>query len=325
MNQFILRKKLNVKAFEKYIASAQENNQFSNYGVAVKTLESRARDMLKIDDSKAIIATSSGSSALNCILNAICRKNEKSFRIASQVFTFPSNTQGAAAGPIYLDFNQNLDIDLENEFINFADIIIVTNCFGHLQNIDYILENIGEKLLIFDNAATPYSFWKGTNSCNIGTASYVSLHHTKPIGFGEGGLAIIDKEYEETARAAVNFGILHNEPVNSYGGNYKMSELSAAGILQWWDSFDIDELSNQYLDNYFDMRYQFASEKGDVFPHRAEEDEIFFPNCFPFIHMESTQKDDNEYHRKYYKPIASMGVADQVYDKIMCYGLVNNE
>jgi dTDP-4-amino-4,6-dideoxygalactose transaminase len=50
---------------------------------------------------------------------------------------------------------------------------------------------------------------EGTNSCNLGNASFISLHHTKPIGFGEGGLVIIDKEYEESVRIACNFGLVN--------------------------------------------------------------------------------------------------------------------
>ena len=30
-------------------------------------------------------------------------------------------------------------------------------------------------------------FYEGENSCNLPDASFISLHHTKPIGFGEGG------------------------------------------------------------------------------------------------------------------------------------------
>ena len=90
----------------------------------------------------------------------------------------------------------------------YSDTVIVTNIFGHLQNFNEILSKTEgrDKKLIIDNAATPYSFWDGINSCNLGTASYISLHHTKPIGFGEGGLVIIDKKYEEAVRIACNFG-----------------------------------------------------------------------------------------------------------------------
>ena len=159
---------------------------------------------------------------------------------------------------------------------------------------------------MFDNAASPYSFWKGTNSCNLGVASYVSLHHTKPIGFGEGGLIIIDKKYEKYARASINFGLMDDEPINDRGGNLKMSEVSAAAILQWWDQFNIDDLQQKYLDNYYNKRYEFGQVEGDLYPHRADEGDIFFPNvlCALYILMNLVllqifQQDDDGV-RKYY-------------------------
>ena len=65
---FYSQKISDIDLFQKYLIPAQESNQFSNYGNAVRLLEDRAREMLKIDDSKAVIATSSGSSAISGII-----------------------------------------------------------------------------------------------------------------------------------------------------------------------------------------------------------------------------------------------------------------
>ena len=120
--------------------------------------------MLKIDESKAIIATSSGTTALHAMLWAIQRQDEKQ-RIGTQDFTFASNSLGPAGGPIVTDMRSDLNLDLDDEYIRMASILIVTNIFGHLQDFDYI-SKYNYPYLIFDNAATPYSFWEGTNSCN---------------------------------------------------------------------------------------------------------------------------------------------------------------
>ena len=323
---FILKKYLDIDLFQKYLIPAQESNQFSNYGNAVKMLEKRACEMLKIDDSKAVIATSSGSSAISGIIYAIDREAGEGSKIATQAFTFPSNVQGGAIGSLPVDFDVSLNIDVTNpHLIEYSDLVIVTNCFGHLQNIDLILQTLSDKNVVFDNAASPYSFWKGTNSCNLGIASYISLHHTKPIGFGEGGLIIIDKKYEKYARASINFGLMDDEPINDRGGNFKMSEVSAAAILQWWDQFNIDDLQQKYLDNYYNKRYEFGQVEGDLYPHRADEDDIFFPNCFPFIHQQPTTAANDDFERKYYKPVASQPITDALYDRIVCYGISPND
>ena len=257
MTQFILPKQLNLSSFEKYIASAQESNHFTNYGEAVQALEARARKMLKIDESKSVIAVVNGATALNVIIHAFERKDVKPLRTLTQDFTFPSAAQGSAEGSLVCDLNSDFNIDLiDFEYTYAVDIIIATNVFGHLQDINFLVEfaKHHNKYLIFDNAATPYSFYDGKNSCNFGNASFVSLHHTKPLGFGEGGLVIIDSEYEEEARAAVNFGWDKDKNFNERGGNCKMSEISAASILQWWDQFDIDDLAEKYRNNYFNKR-----------------------------------------------------------------------
>lgn len=323
MIPFIPRKTLSQDKFHYYLQKATETNQFTNYGWAVQELEKRARDMLKIDEDKAVIATSSGTTALHAMIWAIHRQDGVS-RVGTQDFTFASNSLGPAAGPIVTDMRPDLNLNLEDEFIQMAKLLIVTNIFGHLQDFDYIAQH-QYPYLIFDNAATPYSFWQGTNSCNLGTGSYVSLHHTKPIGFGEGGLAIIDKEYEEQVRIACNFGIVDSQ-FNERSGNYKMSDISAAAILQWWDQFDIDELQELFLNNYYDMRYFLRDEEAEAWKHYGDEEQ-FFPSCFPLVYDKNTTVDDikSEYEvKKYYHPLRGFNISTQLYERTICYSLTKD-
>jgi dTDP-4-amino-4,6-dideoxygalactose transaminase len=77
MNKFILKKSFNLETFDSYLKAARDTNQFTNYGMAVQLLEQRARIVLKIDDSKAIIATNNGSTALHAIVYAMSRQDNK--------------------------------------------------------------------------------------------------------------------------------------------------------------------------------------------------------------------------------------------------------
>ena len=320
MIPFILRKTLSQNNFHSYLQEANKTNQFSNGGWAVQELERRARDMLKIDDDKAVIATSSGTTALHAMLWAIQRQ-DGSQRIGTQDFTFASNSLGPAQGPIVTDMRTDFNLNLDDEFIQVAKLLIVTNIFGHVQDFNYI-SKYNFPYIIFDNAATPYSFWEGTNSCNLGTGSYVSLHHTKPLGFGEGGLAIIDKKYEEQTRIACNFGIVGGK-FNERSGNYKMSDISAAAILQWWDQFDIDDLKEKYLDNYYKILYELREEEGTAWQNYGDE-ENFFPSCLPYVHQTTIRIEDNTTNyeaRKYYNPLREFTVSSQLYNRILCYAL----
>ena len=328
MIPFILRKQLDSNRFNEYLLTANTTNQFTNYGYAVQLLEERARTMLKIDDSKAVIATSSGTSALDAILYGIETYDKEVCRVSTQAFTFPSNCLGKAQGPIITDITAYCNMNLDDEYLlKYSDTVIVTNIFGHLQDFKEIITKTEgrDKKLLIDNAATPYSFWKGTNSCNLGTASYISLHHTKPIGFGEGGLVVIDKKYEESVRIACNFG-KHDTICNEQGGNFKMSELSAAGILQWWDQFNIDDMQEIFMTNYNTLRYEMREENGDFwFNHTSD---TWFPTCLPFVCNSPVEEVSGEFKsrefRKYYKPLNdSHAISNLVYSNIMCMALTN--
>jgi len=323
MTQYILRKKLDIPTFEKYLEIAQETNQFANGGHAARLLESRAREMLKISDDKAVIATSSGTAALHAILFAMMRRNNANMRICTQDFTFPSNSQGPATGPIITDIDSNCNMHLTDEYAhNYGQIYIITNCFGHVQDLDSVLmygqEN--KKIIIFDNAATPYTFINGVNTCNLGHASYVSLHHTKHIGFGEGGLAIVNTHLEEDVRVACNFGLVNGQ-FNERASNFKMSEIAAASILQYWDSFDIEELKKKVLDNYFNKLFELNKEyEGTVHPNYSDEEE-FLPSCLPFIFNKPTLAEEfpEEDCKKYYHPLRGLPASKQIYDRIVCF------
>jgi len=328
MIPFIIKKQLDSDRFNEYLLTANTTNQFTNYGYAVQHLEERARTMLKIDDSKAIIATSSGTSALDAILYGIETYDKEVCRVSTQAFTFPSNCLGKAQGPIITDITAHCNMNLDDEYLlKYSNTVIVTNIFGHLQNFKEIINKTEDrdKKLLIDNAATPYSFWEGTNSCNLGTASYISLHHTKPIGFGEGGLVIIDKKYEESVRIACNFG-KHDTICNEQGGNFKMSELSAAGILQWWDQFNIDNMQEIFMTNYNTLRYEMREENGDFwFNHTSD---TWFPTCLPFIRNLPVEEVSGEFkgkeYKKYYKPLNdSHAISNLVYNNIMCIALTD--
>ena len=202
----------------------------------------------------------------------------------------------------------------------YSELIIITNIFGHVQNLEEIKSNfynLNSKIILFDNAATPYSFIDGVNSCCLCDGSSISLHHTKPLGFGEGGLMIVKKEMEADAREVINFGKVEGQ-FNERGGNYKMSDISAAAILQYWDSFDIDELASTYKNNYFKLSYDLATKyNGQAMPNFSDE-EGFFPANLPFVFPSSTSEGNFKQTvdaKKYYKPLTAHPMYIRIYKR----------
>lgn len=315
MYSFVQKKHLDKEKLLNHLKIAENTNQYANYGYAVQLLESEAKKRLKISKEKAVIAVNNGTAALHTALLAL-KQYTGLYKIASQDFTFPSGVQGVVTDYEIVDFDYKLNFNFDQ--INNSHISIVTNIFGHLQDIDLIIEKAKQhkQVLIFDNAATPYSFWKNSNICNYGFASFISLHHTKPIGFGEGGLLIIDKEYEELARQTICFGKSDNKSFSRNASNFKMSEISAAAILQWWDQIDFADLASIYRKNYFNSLTQI--EGGYAYPSIDKHSDTFFPSCLPVIHHESSYTSNTEI-KKYYKPLKGLPVSQNLYERILCY------
>lgn len=144
--------------------------------------------------------------------------------------------------------------DLEKK-INEYDGILVTNCFGTSSNIE-LYESFCKKygkLLLFDNAASPFTFYKNKNHLNYGLGCMVSLHHTKPIGFGEGGFIVFDKQYLESMEKAICFGYTKNDRYNyeKYGSNYKMSEIACIYIADYLTQLDTIYQHHTKIISYF--------------------------------------------------------------------------
>ena len=211
-------------------------------------------------------------------------------------------------------------IDL-NQISNDIDGIIVTNIFGNIVNINkyekWAKDN--NKFLIFDNAATPYTFYKGKNSCNYGIGSTISFHHTKPLGFGEGGAIIVDKKYEKNIRCLINFGIdLTENYWVKEGNNYKMSDISAVYILQYLDNFDVILNKNLLLYNYMKER---LPKNIKLFQHLMME--LFYPVVFIYFdnyndNIRVKMIENNIFCRKYYHPLKYTKNTIEIYKKILC-------
>jgi dTDP-4-amino-4,6-dideoxygalactose transaminase len=338
MATWITKKTINQSRVKELLDENIKSNQFTNYGPNVRRLECWISRHLKIDTSKyAVIAVCNAGAGLQCIIDSINNVDKKAdyknTKWATQAFTFPPSAQGTLKTALICDIDNEGGLDLNDtellENIDSISGIIVTNIFGNVVNIDKYCEwaTKNNKALVFDNAATPYTFYKGSNACNYGTGSVISFHHTKPLGFGEGGAIVVLKKYEVMVRRLTNFGI-HNElmlPWMPEGNNYKMSEISAVYILQYLEQ-NFDDICKHHTKLYH-MAMEYAKIHGyELYPSFADLSMPFIPSCICFIDSSFTkeyvEKLIDEKHimcRKYYHPLVSKPNADAVYTKILCY------
>lgn len=304
-----------------------ETGRFTNYGPNVELLEKYILTNFNIDDSKSVIIVSNGTVALHVLTSAINYYHNKDIQWATQSFTFPASAQGTLSNVKIIDIDKNGGIDLTK--IN-SDIqgLIVTNIFGNVVDINKYINfcKINNKFIIFDNAATAFTFYKGTNCLNYGDGCTISLHHTKPFGFGEGGAIIVNKKYEKIIRSFINFGFnLTDNYYISEGNNSKMSEISAAYILQYLENnFEIIKNTHNDLYNYFKLLLKKNSDilKCELFP--SFHDSIIVPACFPLIfqnyndNIRTNLLDRGIFCRKYYHPLKDTPIAQDIYNSILC-------
>jgi len=305
-----------------------KDNQFTNYGPNVKLLESIIKTDFHIEDNKDVIVVSNASHAIQCLAAGIEYDNKNKIKWATQSFTFPPSAQG------YLDDVKIVDIDLDGglnleEIDNTIDGIIVTNIFGNIVDIDKYINFCEEnnKYLIFDNAATSYTFYKNKNCLNYGIGTVISFHHTKPIGFGEGGAIIVNKKYSDTIRKLINFGISleDNSYFSRYGNNFKMSDISAIFIIQYLkNSLDTIIKKHTELYNYFESKIKDLNIKTfRLFKSYHDKDKILV-SCFAIIFNEYNDEialklnENNIFCRKYYYPLENTKNSMELYNKILC-------
>ena len=322
---WIPNKKINKKTVDNLLNKSLENNHFTNNGPNVKLLEEVIRKKLQINDTKSVIVVTNGSIALHALSSSIEYYHKKTINWATQSFTFPPSAQGTLSNAKIVDIDKDGGLNLE-ELDETINGIIVTNIFGNIVDIDkyenWAKEN--DKFLIFDNAATPFTFYKNKSCCNYGHGCTISFHHTKPLGFGEGGAIIVDRKYEKNIRCLNNFGIgLTDNYWVREGNNYKMSDISAVYIIQYLDNFDNIIKNHKDLYQYFKEQITKLKLPIKLFPSFHDDHKIM-PSCFCLLfdnyddNIRLKLLENDIFCRKYYHPLKETKNTVEIYDKILC-------
>jgi dTDP-4-amino-4,6-dideoxygalactose transaminase len=207
--------------------------------------------------SKSVVMAASGTAALHAACAGLNMQAGKVLRYATQAFTFPSACLGPLQDSLVLDNDPVLGgpcLTTATAAAAAFDVLIVTNVFGTACDMDAYEAWAAAhgKLLVLDNAATPLTFGGPggtTNMCDRGTLAIVSLHETKPIGRGEGGLVVCPDTLAATVRRAMNFGFQFGVPVrvhHPYASNWRISDIAAAfavAFAETWTPEDVDAMT----------------------------------------------------------------------------------
>ena len=230
---FVADKRPNLDRVQQLLALSAERNHWANGGPVVQLLEQTLAKAAGVGPGRAVVACSNGTSAMHVLAGLHALRHGRPLRWAVSAFGFFTTAIGPFAQSLVLDCDDQgmLDLDkLANTPTDQFDGVCVTNVFGRSSSAqpyaDFCRQN--NKPLILDNALGLFGF---DRSAPDTPDEMISLHHTKPWGFGEGGCIIVPKEDEETARSLINFGVGIGEEAARYACNAKLSDPAAAYII----------------------------------------------------------------------------------------------
>lgn len=327
---WVNRKDVDAIKISENINECIESKHFTNGGKHVKNLQNKIKKILEIDEDKEVLMTCNGAVGINALIGCFNSVYNKKLKFAVQAFTFPCSHQCYLDDSIILDIDDNMgpDINKLNELKDQYDGVLITNCFGCTVNIelyeDFCKKN--NKILLFDNAASPFTIYNGKNLLNYGDGCIISLHHTKPIGFGEGGAIIINKKYINQLEKIICFGYSQTDKYNYdiYASNYKMSEISAIYISQWLDNFDLIKNKHHDLISYFIKKINEKNSTIKLFKsYTMYENQLMSTIPVLFNKHTSINKSFNNIEaKKYYFPLDKNCINSvNIFDHIICFPL----
>jgi dTDP-4-amino-4,6-dideoxygalactose transaminase len=223
---FIESKTPDFERISQLLATCQEKNQWANEGPLFHQLIEAYRQHMNLPPDHALFPCSNGAVALEAMARLHELKHGRRLRWVASSFSFSNLGRGYFSDVAFLDCDEAglLDLSiLKDVGINSYDGVIVTNPHGVCRDFQPFIDFAKQsgKALLFDNAAgmdTQVPDWPW--QC-------FSLHHTKPYGVGEGGLALVPVDEYEKLRSLLVYGPTPF-PAACWFNNGKLSDISCA-------------------------------------------------------------------------------------------------
>ncbi len=287
-------------------------NGWANRGPIYRLLARKYGEYFEIPDTMAIVPMANGGVALEAMARLHAAKAGRKLRWVASAYSFQNLGRGYFNDVRFLDCDTRglLDIELlRRADPRTYDGIILTNPFGlyasALQAYAEIADELG-KTLIIDNASGVYADITHT------PWQAFSLHHTKPFGVGEGGLALVPESEAEALYGLINYGPETATP-DHWMQNGKLSDISAAYLID-----RLERASDWAAKGYVQRRRitEIAADCG-LRPLAAPESAIPMTSM-PFladqpIPLGAIEKTRHLTCAKYYRPLANLPQVSRVF------------
>jgi len=231
------------EALMPYLRRMHEARRYSNFGPLVEEFEARLAGLgHRLSESpRFAVSASSGTSALELAIAAL--DLPKSARALVPSLTFPATAQAAMRCGLEVvlcdvdPHNWTLTPEIASDCLAVLrpDIVLPVCTYGYPHPAEGWQGFVAETGIpvVLDGAGAV-----GEQRVAEGVHAAFSLHATKPLGVGEGGVVITtDRAYAARMRRMSNFGF--DRGLAGAGFNAKLSELAAAvGLAQLdrWES-----------------------------------------------------------------------------------------
>lgn len=234
----VMRPKLaTLKQLTPYLKRIDQNHIYSNYGPLVRELENAYASYLKVDPTLVVAV----ANATLAIQGLVANSKVDDWLVPNYTFT--------ASGLAVLNASKNLhlcDVRLSDWKIDLDLVRGRHQHFGLIPVMPFGMpidfkSYFEYKTVLIDAAASLGQLPPDFMLMKKDWAVVYSLHATKVLGAGEGGLAVCGNlEMAENLRTWINFGFANSRNSDIQGTNGKMSEIHASYGLFSLTNIDIE-------------------------------------------------------------------------------------
>lgn len=320
---FVEVKRPNHDRVRELLAASEASGTWSNFGPASRRLEEVIGERLALPADRRAVACANGTVALHGLIQLHEHLAGRPLRWVVSAFTFHAQKQGPLAAAIVVDCDADGQLDLEELCALPAedyDGIVVTRLFGAARRSERYVDWAARagKVLLFDSATCFSSRDGDLPFGHRGHGDVFSFHHTKPLGFGEGGCVVVPAAAEPVFRSLINFGLYQGIETAGRSMNGKMSDVAAAFILDRLE--DEDRIRRGHREQFarlagcarsLGLQMLVDGEIAGCLPTLAP---VVFPRPVPLERLAGLPV----VLHKYYRPVAPRPRADALYARVVC-------
>lgn len=318
---FVENKTIDMRRVVEFLGGATMFNRWANRGPAWHAASAAYQAYFSNLAGKRVVPVANGGVALEALANMISMRAGRPLRWCVSSFSFVNAGRGLFADALKVDCDDTgvLSLDaLHTLDPDSFDGLVVTNPFGLMRDFGPFVawQHQTGKPLVIDNAAGI--------ACDVPDLPYqsFSLHHTKPFGVGEGGLAVVPEDEFEQFLGLLEYKPLPPEALPYWVNNGKVSEFSCASHLVRL------ETSPGWLPRYHEQAQrvvEIATRAGfrPLLPHDplgagdGGAPAMSLPFVAPHIVPVDALRNDRFCLAKYYKPLARTPIAETLFEHLV--------